>query len=61
MRKYLRKIAKARMKAMGYPSPNRLMKKNWREMIIGEKADAAEKIQAEGGRKLRRKLKKVPA
>ena len=27
MRKYLRQIAKARMKAMGYPSPNRLMKK----------------------------------
>lgn len=71
MRKYLRQIAKARMKAMGMDRVNRRMSPNqsqkgnvvfgWRRVIDGDLANAAENKQAEGGRKLRRKLKKVPA
>ena len=71
MRKYLRQIAKARMKAMGMNRVNRRMSPNqsqkgnvvfgWRRVIDGDLANAAENKQAEGGRKLRRKLKKVPA
>ena len=69
MRKYLRQIAKARMKAMGMDrinrrmSPNQAQKGNvvfgWRRVIDGDLAQAAEDKQC--GRKLRRKLKKVPA
>jgi len=71
MRKYLRQIAKARMKAMGMDRVNRRMNVTgtgpnmrtqlWKRVTVGDMAKEAENKQAEGGRKLRRKLKKVPA
>ena len=64
MRKYLRQVAKARMKAVGVDRVNRRMSKNsqngkaiWREFLWGEFAAQATKAQIRP--KLKRKIRKI--
>lgn len=55
MRKYLRGIAKARMRALGIGNVNKRMGKvqdgikNWRRALTGETGEAAEKAQMRVG------------
>ena len=71
MRKYLRQIAKARMKAMGMDRINRRMSVTgtgdnmktpaWRRVIDGDMAGTAERALLGQGIRSTRKLRKVSA
>ena len=52
MRKYLRDVARARLKTMGVP--NRGMKKLWRDVLFGELASKGHENQMKMGRLFRR-------
>lgn len=52
MRKYLRDVARARLKTMGVP--NRGMKKLWRDVLFGELASKGHENQMKMGRNFRR-------
>ena len=66
MRKYLRQIAKARMKAMGVERINRKMgRKNaegktlWKEFLFGEYAMRGDSALKSNGIKSKRKIRRV--
>lgn len=52
MRKYLRNVARARLKTMGVP--NRGMKKLWKDALWGELAAKGHENQMKMGRNFRR-------
>ena len=53
MRKYLRSIAKARMKCMGIDRINRHMADFWRQTLTGEDGEEAERVQMNYGQLLK--------
>ena len=66
MRKYLRQVAKARMKAMGVERINRRMrrenadgKKLWKEFLFGKYADKSAAALRSQGIKSRRKIRRI--
>lgn len=66
MRKYLRNIAKARLKVLGAEKVNRKMGKRnskgnplWKEVLFGEYAKAAEAKQKSQGVRAKRKIRRV--
>ena len=56
MRKYLRDMARARMKAMGIDRVNRRMKDFWREALTDPEA---EKALMEQGKRLKKQRRRV--
>lgn len=64
MRQHQRQIAKARMAALGIDRINRKLKirnpdgvQNWRRILTGDIAEAAERAQI--GRKAKRKIRRI--